>query len=68
MATASAAVAAVQVPDLARLLLAHHAGQEGGAVAGVHRAHLGADLAELALSEQMVRSQMVASTLPPPMA
>eukprot|EP01137_Pigoraptor_chileana_P034904 Opistho-2@28154 len=41
-----AAVAAVQVPDLARLLLADHAGQEGSAVARVDRAHLRADLAE----------------------
>ena len=44
-----AAVAAVQVPDLARFLFTHHACQEGGAVAGVHRTHLGADLAELGL-------------------
>jgi hypothetical protein len=40
------AVAAAQVPDLARLLLAHHGGQVGRAPAGVDRADLGADLAE----------------------
>ena len=41
-----AGIAAAQIPDLARLLLADDAGEKGGAVAGIDRAHLRADLAE----------------------